>query len=83
MQLGDVLRVLKSDTRADLRTLLAEFSLKGLGGGGAEAFNDTIDYMEPAYKSTAVVNDALLGENPTRTSSACSRASSGWPPRSR
>ncbi len=66
VQLGDVLRVLKSDTRADLRTLLTEFSLKGLGGGGAEAFNDTIDYMEPAYKSTAVVNDALLGENPKR-----------------
>ncbi len=66
VQLGDVLRVLKSDIRADLRTLLAEFSLKGLGGGGAEAFNDTIDHMEPAYKSTAVVNDALLGENPTR-----------------
>ncbi|HLM26825.1 MAG TPA: MlaD family protein [Thermoleophilaceae bacterium] len=66
VQLGDVLRVLKSDVRGDLRTLLAEFSLKGLGGGGAEAFNNTIDYMEPAYKSTAVVTDALLGENPTR-----------------
>ncbi len=66
VQLGDVLRVLKSDVRGDLRTLLAEFSLKGLGGGGAEAFNDTIDYMEPAYRSTSVVNDALLGENPTR-----------------
>jgi virulence factor Mce-like protein len=64
VQLGDVLRVLKSDVRGDLRTLLSEFSLKGLGGGGAEAFNNTIDSMEPAYKSTSVVNDALLGENP-------------------
>jgi virulence factor Mce-like protein len=64
VQLGDVLRVLKSDVRGDLRTLLTEFSLKGLGGGGAEAFNQTIDYMEPAYKSTSVVTDALLGENP-------------------
>jgi phospholipid/cholesterol/gamma-HCH transport system substrate-binding protein len=66
VQLGDVLRVLKSDVRGDLRTLLTEFSLKGLGGGGAESFNQTIDYMEPAYKSTAVVTDAALGENPTR-----------------
>ena len=66
VQFGDVLRVLKSDVRGDLRTLLAEFSLKGLGGGGAEAFNDTIDHMEPAYKSTSVVTDALLGENPNR-----------------
>ena len=66
VQLGDVLRVLKSDVRQDLRTLLSEFSLKGLGGGGAEAFNQTIDYMEPAYKSTSVVTDAALGENPKR-----------------
>jgi phospholipid/cholesterol/gamma-HCH transport system substrate-binding protein len=66
VQLGDVLRVLKSDVRQDLRTLLSEFSLKGLGGGGAEAFNQTIDHMEPAYKSTSVVVDAALGENPKR-----------------
>ncbi|MDQ3587451.1 MAG: MlaD family protein [Actinomycetota bacterium] len=66
VQLGDVLRVLKSDVRGDLRTFLVEFSLKGLGGGGAEAFNETIDFMEPAYKSTAQVADALLGENPDR-----------------
>ena len=66
VQFGDVLRVLKSDVRQDLRTLLTEFSLKGLGGGGAEAFNNTIDYMEPAYKSTSVVTDAALGENPNR-----------------
>ncbi len=66
VQLGDVLRVLESDVREDLRTFLAEFSLKGLGGGGAEAFNETIDFMEPAYKSTAQVTDALLGEDPDR-----------------
>jgi len=66
VQFGDVLRVLQSDVRGDLRTLLAEFSLKGLGGGGAEAFNRTIDHMEPAYKSTSLVTDALLGENPDR-----------------
>jgi virulence factor Mce-like protein len=66
VQFGDVLRLLNSDVRSDLRTFLAEFSLKGLGGGGAEAFNRTIDHMEPAYKSSSLVNDALLGENPTR-----------------
>ena len=32
VQLGEILNVLKSDVRGDLRTLLAEYSLKGLGG---------------------------------------------------
>jgi phospholipid/cholesterol/gamma-HCH transport system substrate-binding protein len=64
VQLGDVVRVLNSDTRGDLQTFLDEYSLKGLGDGGAEAFNRTIPFMERAYKSTALVNDALLGSDP-------------------
>ncbi len=66
VQVGEILSVLKSDVRGDLRTLLAEYSLKGLGGGGAEAFNDAIPFFEGAYRSTAQVNDALLGTQPTR-----------------
>ena len=66
VQLGEILNVLKADVRGDLRTLLAEFSLKGLGGGGAEAFNDSIPFFEDAYRSTSQVNDALLGTQPTK-----------------
>ena len=66
VQLGEILSVLKADVRGDLRTLLAEFSLKGLGGGGAEGFNDAIPFFEPAYRSTSLANDALLGVDPTR-----------------
>ncbi len=64
VQLGDVLNVLKADVRGDLRTLLAEYSLKGLEGGGAESFNDAIPFFEPAYSSSSVANDALLGVDP-------------------
>ena len=66
VQLGEILSVLKADVRGDLRTLLAEYSLKGLGGGGAEGFNDSIPFFEPAYRSTSLANDALLGVDPTR-----------------
>ena len=64
VQLGDVLNVLKADVRGDLRTLLAEYSLKGLEGGGAESFNDAIPFFEPAYSSSSIANDALLGVDP-------------------
>ena len=66
VQLGEILNVLKADVRGDLRTLLAEYSLKGLGGGGAESFNDAIPFFEGAYRSSSQVNDALLGTEPTR-----------------
>ncbi len=61
VQLGEILNVLKADVRGDLRTLLAEYSLKGLEGGGAEGFNDAIEFFEPAYRSSSLANDALLG----------------------
>ncbi len=66
VQVGEILNALKADVRGDLRTLLAEYSLKGLGGGGAQAFNDAIPFFEGAYLSTSQVNDALLGTQPTR-----------------
>lgn len=66
VQLGEVLNILKADVRGDLRTLLAEYSLKGLEGGGAESFNDAIEFFEPAYRSSSLANDALLGVDPDR-----------------
>jgi len=61
VQLGQVLSVLQSDTREDLRTFFAEYAIKGLKGGGARGFRDSIKYWEDAYKNTALANDALLG----------------------
>jgi len=64
---SEVLAVLQSDVRQDLRTLLFELGTKGLiQGGGAEGFNRAVPFFEPAYRRSALANDALLGENPTR-----------------
>ena len=64
---SEVLGVLQSDVREDLRTLLFELGTKGLiEGGGAEGFNRAVPYFLPAYRNAALANDALLGENPRR-----------------
>ena len=64
---SEVLAVLQSDVRQDLRTLLFELGTQGLiRGGGARGFNRAVPYFLPAYRRTALVNDALLGEDPTR-----------------
>jgi virulence factor Mce-like protein len=63
VQFEAVLRTLQSDTRADLQTLLKEFS-KGLAGGGAEAFNRSIKFWKPAYQYSSLANDATLGTEP-------------------
>jgi phospholipid/cholesterol/gamma-HCH transport system substrate-binding protein len=63
---SEVLAVLQSDVRRDLRTLLYEYGTRGLVGGGAEGFNRAVPYFLPAYRRSAIVNDALLGENPRR-----------------
>ena len=60
VQFDQVLGVFESDTRNDLKTLLAELR-RGFGNGGAEAINRTIPYWEGAYKGSAIVNEALLG----------------------
>ena len=65
VQFGDVLTALQSDTRQDLQVFLKEYS-KSLEGKGAKGFNDSIKYWEPAYKNTSLVNDATLGQEPTR-----------------
>lgn len=65
--LPDILHLLQRDLRTDLRTLLYEFGTKGLvEGRGAEAFNRTIPELAPAYRPTAITNDALLGLEPDR-----------------
>ncbi len=65
MQLGDVLTALQRDTRSDLQTFLREYSA-GLADGGAEGFNESIPYWEPAYRNSALANDATLGIDPDR-----------------
>jgi len=64
--LPDVLSVLDSDVRTDLQTLLHEYGTVGLGKGGAQALNRAIKEFEPAYRLSALTNDALLGEQPTQ-----------------
>jgi phospholipid/cholesterol/gamma-HCH transport system substrate-binding protein len=63
--LPEVLSVLDSDTRTDLQTLLREYST-ALDGGGAQALNRAIPSLAPAYRLSAITNEALLGEQPTR-----------------
>ena len=60
VQFDQLLTSLQSDTREDLRTLLDEYG-NALDKGGAEAFNRSIPYWKPAYRDTAIVNDAMLG----------------------
>jgi virulence factor Mce-like protein len=66
VQQGEILAVLNSDARRDLRTLLHEFGTKALKEGGAAAFNRTIPHLAPAYRLAALTNDALLGVQPRR-----------------
>jgi hypothetical protein len=65
VQLGDVLTALQRDTRSDLQTFLREYS-KGLDKGGADGFNDSIEYWEPAYRNSALSGDATLGQDADR-----------------
>src|SRR5918994_2022900 len=62
VQWGDLLTALQSDTRSDLQTFLREYS-KGLDKGGAEGFNQAVEYWEPAYRYTSLANDATLGQD--------------------
>jgi virulence factor Mce-like protein len=60
VQLDQVLTSLQRDTREELRVLLDQYST-ALGGEGAAGFNRSIPYWEPAYKNSAIVNQASLG----------------------
>ena len=61
VQLDEVLTALQTDTREDLKTLLREYS-SGLKGKGAKGFNASIKYWTPAYRDSAIVAEAMLGE---------------------
>ena len=61
VQFDQLLTSLQSDTREDLKTLLDAYG-NALDKGGAEAFNRSIPYWKSAYRDTAIVNEASLGE---------------------
>jgi virulence factor Mce-like protein len=60
VQLGQVFTALQSDTRKNIKTLLREYG-SALEGEGAEGYNRSIPYWEPAYRSSAIVQEATLG----------------------
>jgi phospholipid/cholesterol/gamma-HCH transport system substrate-binding protein len=61
VQFGQVLSALQSDTREDLKIVLREYG-DALARGGADGFNRSIQYWEQAYKNSAVVGEAQLGQ---------------------
>src|SRR5829696_3129625 len=61
VQLDQVLTALQSDTREDLKTLLREYAA-GLRGKGADGFDASIKYWKPAYRDSAIVSEAMLGQ---------------------
>src|SRR3954451_3011263 len=61
VQFDQVLTALQTDTREDLKTLLREYAA-GLKGRGAKGFNASIKYWKPAYRDSAIVSEAMLGE---------------------
>ncbi len=63
VQFDQVLQALKSDVRADLRSTFAEL-LGTEANGGAKAFNRSLDFQPAAYRFSAIVSEALLGEKP-------------------
>ncbi len=65
VQLDQVLTgALQQDSRADLQVFLDEFGKALIDGGGAESFRTVYKTSPGAFRSTAQVNEALLGQNP-------------------
>ena len=60
VQLGQVLSILESDTRENIRKIFREYG-SSLEGAGARGFNRSIPYWEPAYRNSAIVQEATLG----------------------
>jgi hypothetical protein len=60
VQIDQVLTALQGDTREDLKKLLRSLST-AYSGEGAAGYNRSQQYWEPAYKNSALVNDATLG----------------------
>jgi phospholipid/cholesterol/gamma-HCH transport system substrate-binding protein len=60
VQLSQIFAILQSDTRDNLRRIFREYG-SALEGEGAGGFNRSIKYWEPAYRNSAIVQDATLG----------------------
>jgi virulence factor Mce-like protein len=60
VQLGQLFTALQADTRKNLQTLLDEYA-SALEGEGADGYRRSIPYWKPAYRSSAIVQDATLG----------------------
>jgi phospholipid/cholesterol/gamma-HCH transport system substrate-binding protein len=60
VQFGQVLTALQSDTRQDLQIVLDEYG-RALEPKGAEGYARSIKYWEPAFRDSAIVNEATLG----------------------
>ena len=60
VQFDQILTSLQTDTRKNLQILLKEYGT-GVSDGGSAGFNASIPYWEPAYKYSAIVNEATLG----------------------
>jgi virulence factor Mce-like protein len=63
VQLDEVLQALRGDTRAALQRTLTELGETQAAGGG-RAFNRSLRYQADAYRYSAIVSEALLGERP-------------------
>jgi phospholipid/cholesterol/gamma-HCH transport system substrate-binding protein len=60
VQLGQIFAILEKDTRENIRSIFREYG-SSLEGKGARGFNRSIPYWEPAYRNSALVQDATLG----------------------
>jgi virulence factor Mce-like protein len=63
VQLSEVLSALRKDVRAKLKTTFVELG-RTQQAGGARAFNASLDDQPGAYRWSAVVAEALIGEKP-------------------
>ena len=61
VQFGQFLETLQSSTREDLRTVLKEYG-KAVSGEGGRGFNRSLKHWKPAFKYSALVNDATRGQ---------------------
>src|SRR5439155_11297874 len=59
--MDEIVSVLQTDVRDDLKTFLHEYSDVALGEGGARAFRESIPWQAPAYRDGAIANQATLG----------------------
>src|SRR5256714_13876940 len=64
VQFGQLLTSLQADTRKSLQVLLKEYARKGLGHGGAKAYNKLLDSAPGALRYSSIANQASLGTEP-------------------